>query len=1157
MSSPSTNSNESDAIRPDPLGAPAPVFGYSPGVPALATTRAPPRRPTYEPPVDLPQGVIPPEERRDRVFSSFSTINEAISYYTIAKTFMIPPFRIDPGAAIRSIDVDYVEVLAQEIKDNGWLQNSEPLVMRNPGDLTRFLVVEGSHRVKAAQKLESEGRAITVPCTLLANLSQKDMLQVAYHSNRSGDFRLPMGLIGEIESSRKVYDILQASNQDPSKPFALKPLHLWSHLDAQDCERAKRLRDQGHAIQKAGAPQIWRDMKVIVTQIKPSLLETILEDLKAELREVYKRLPSARGDGRSEAKANISYTQSSLAALASAKDVPPELRHEVQKMVHLKAKSVYTVQKDGLSCVRLSEGNMKLELVATYRWTLEMDRAFRFWEQEDVLFGDRPAAIDQFFHEKMTTVFTGLPDAEREAFKLVLSTLAARGKASREFLPETMAAMQACYRGTLEPFFKEFKQRNARRWVEFKAEQVALANAPPPEPPLEAAPEEEILQAPPSPGEATTSAPTPSRARVSQTEEYAIAPQSPPTSPKGSKGTRSPSRPKRKATRSPVIEEPDDAAEAEAAKKRIRLSELEKIEMELKAAEENRRIQAALDSNVVFENLPWEEFFQPVQGFNKWNVFHKQADRQRNATNPQAFDLVIIDGPWGVNAKKRRSRQPNQAVPGPSARRLNTVVQDDNDDDEERPSSDDDVAPAAAVQEPEAFEDPNEDDEPQLRDGGFNAAKKAKLLAAIDEVLAPDGQVLIFCTEWQCGSWRSQLHRASFKTSTVPLLVTFAPSSSVRNRTATNLTPCSYSIVLGYRASSNASDRVLNLERKGFNCLPNDFPARSQIISGYVPPHKSLCLKDESGEKLRCEEKSVPLMQELILRFTKINGRVLDCFAGSASSAIACLQSGRTWVGCEKVARVHKAAKKRLHEVTRRLLLTGTLAARDAEGPSLGPTVQVPPEAWQKLADYLNDHRIIPMVMKKIDQSAGVKDRLQQDIDSYCQGRVEVRESPGRGKGLFAKELIPKGTILGYYWGDICSPQGLREIATQRNTLMKNLSRRVALSSLWHLPFRSGILHELNGDDGSAMAMMNCARGPHSARPSANENVEVMSCMEIPELRDAFLALVNKDPAEAWGYEYLIPAVTKKVVHPGQELMWDYGREYWEEDTGDIEEEYV
>lgn len=87
-------------------------------------------------------------------------------------------------------------------------------------------------------------------------------------------------------------------------------------------------------------------------------------------------------------------------------------------------------------------------------------------------------------------------------------------------------------------------------------------------------------------------------------------------------------------------------------------------------------------------------------------------------------------------------------------------------------------------------------------------------------------------------------------------------------------------------------------------------PRSGNFIENYEPPKHSLCGPD--GTSIRTEEKSVELLMEILERFSKDGDLVLDCFAGTASCALACLQLHRKFTGCEKDQICYELAAKRL-----------------------------------------------------------------------------------------------------------------------------------------------------------------------------------------------------------------------------------------------------
>jgi len=62
-------------------------------------------------------------------------------------------------------------------------------------------------------------------------------------------------------------------------------------------------------------------------------------------------------------------------------------------------------------------------------------------------------------------------------------------------------------------------------------------------------------------------------------------------------------------------------------------------------------------------------------------------------------------------------------------------------------------------------------------------------------------------------------------------------------------------------------------------------------------------------------QKSLPLFEELIKKHSNPGDLVLDCFAGSATTAVAALNTGRSFVGCEREEEYYTKSVKRIAEV--------------------------------------------------------------------------------------------------------------------------------------------------------------------------------------------------------------------------------------------------
>lgn len=71
--------------------------------------------------------------------------------------------------------------------------------------------------------------------------------------------------------------------------------------------------------------------------------------------------------------------------------------------------------------------------------------------------------------------------------------------------------------------------------------------------------------------------------------------------------------------------------------------------------------------------------------------------------------------------------------------------------------------------------------------------------------------------------------------------------------------------------------------------------------------------KNKSGkDKLHPTEKPVALIKELILNSSEEKDLVLDCFMGSGSTGVACVETNRKFFGIEIEKEYSEIAKKRL-----------------------------------------------------------------------------------------------------------------------------------------------------------------------------------------------------------------------------------------------------
>ena len=673
-------------------------------------------------------------------------------------------------------------------------------------------------------------------------------------------------------------------------------------------------------------------------------------------------------------------------------------------------------------------------------------------------------------------------------------------KDSRELQEATKEVLQTYFLGDFEEMYLKLLTLDDVKWAEFKAAQTALRLAQ--EQALQAAPAESPLEhaIQPSGGDSQGPAPTEEEQfsrrkrgdalQESVPEVQAMSPASP--------STRRAHR--KRSAHSMSLAEPTGDVEDGGPEKRRKTTEqaAESRSVALqraRAAQEERQRLLAEEVRRVrrhytwFEHSSWEGFLPDRSSrISPFKTFHEQHWPKRSGRSVRAFDLILVDGPWGVNTG-----------------------------------------------------------DAQLRDQGFSQTKMDNLCTRFMDILDEQGTLLVFCTQWQCGDWKKALEQCGFKTSTVPITVTFHPSSTHRNRAPTDLTPSAHTVIPAWRIGARQTTK--NLVGEGFHRLNSTFPARSSVISNYVPPNPMQRLRDEDGKALRVEEKSVELFEELILRFSNLGDRVLDCFAGTAASAIACARLNRSWVGCEIDEVVYRAAKKRLDKKIQFLLQARILqdpSARLLEGP------RVTQDGWANFAKVLEVKKIIPMKPQGVDRSKALDEQLADDIKHNCKNLVYVADTPAKGKGLFAAQDIPRGTIIGYYWGDVMSHEGLKQYAKSQGVLMRNMERRLELEHLAACAGCHHLLPEVNGSKACALTFMNCARGPDNTSVEVPDNAEVVSCLSLPNISDAFLGLVASNAEEAWAYPHLCPVVSRTDIVKDSEILFDYGVHYWESAKVDV-----
>lgn len=108
-----------------------------------------------------------------------------------------------------------------------------------------------------------------------------------------------------------------------------------------------------------------------------------------------------------------------------------------------------------------------------------------------------------------------------------------------------------------------------------------------------------------------------------------------------------------------------------------------------------------------------------------------------------------------------------------------------------------------------------------------------------------------------------------------------------------------------------------NLEEKRLFSLPNNKSDYKRFTNVWAD------IKECAGSMKSCEnhptEKPVNLMERIINLSCIENGIVLDCFMGSGSTGVACINTSRNFIGIEKDEHYFQISQNRINEAIKKL----------------------------------------------------------------------------------------------------------------------------------------------------------------------------------------------------------------------------------------------
>ena len=213
----------------------------------------------------------------------------------------------------------------------------------------------------------------------------------------------------------------------------------------------------------------------------------------------------------------------------------------------------------------------------------------------------------------------------------------------------------------------------------------------------------------------------------------------------------------------------------------------------------------------------------------------------------------------------------------------------------------------------------------------------ANVVKVVDQLLRPGGHGIVMCSLQQFPAWENTFNRynrrqyasghnrgngKTFAVDKVPMIFVRSSHSSTSFPGRATCTLQSSAEVAVHLKKNGLSfkDEAEMVNYRNFNYVASGFKATTNVIDnvpGLAPGERLMIntVQEHGGESstsrntavkkspsaLRPEQKSLPLLQELVSRFSQPGDIVTDMFAGTFSTAVACmsLPRHRVFVGCE------------------------------------------------------------------------------------------------------------------------------------------------------------------------------------------------------------------------------------------------------------------
>lgn len=172
-------------------------------------------------------------------------------------------------------------------------------------------------------------------------------------------------------------------------------------------------------------------------------------------------------------------------------------------------------------------------------------------------------------------------------------------------------------------------------------------------------------------------------------------------------------------------------------------------------------------------------------------------------------------------------------------------------------------------------------------DSEFTLEKLHLFVSHFYRVLRPGGTCIVFFDLWKITNLRDMLDAEKFKQ--LRMIEWIKTNPQPRNSSVNYLTNC--------------REIALTAVKKGK-------PTFNSKYDNGIYHHSIYIGKD----RFHPTQKSLSLFEELIMKHSNEGDLVLDCFAGSATTAVAAKNTNRNFIGCEADEEYYNKSKERLNE---------------------------------------------------------------------------------------------------------------------------------------------------------------------------------------------------------------------------------------------------